>query len=202
MKVEEAVKKRRSIRSYLDKKIEKSILEELIYLANLAPTAHSFQNRHFIIIQNKEKMKKIWEHACKQDHVKNASVLIAVAADMEIWDPKETIEDFYKFDMYLWDVNSEEYIKNKDFMRNFEFWKRLWSIQDVDASTTTLILAATEKGIGSCWVGAFDSEKIGEILKIPRNYRVIALITLGYKKQDPWPQKRKETEELIHWENW
>ena len=58
---------------------------------------------------------------------------------------------------------------------------------DAAIVTTHMMLAAWEQGIGSCWVGAFDPSKIKEVLALPENIRVTALLPLGYPSPDAEP---------------
>jgi len=51
---------------------------------------------------------------------------------------------------------------------------------DVAIAMENLVLAATALGLGTCWIGAFDEEKIKGLLNIPNNYRIIAITPLGY----------------------
>lgn len=69
-------------------------------------------------------------------------------------------------------------------------WKRKYDNSDegiVDASivTTHIMLEATELGLGCTWVGSFDPEKTKEVLNIPANYKVIALLPIGYPDEKP-----------------
>ncbi|MHA1341486.1 MAG: nitroreductase family protein [Promethearchaeota archaeon] len=59
-----------------------------------------------------------------------------------------------------------------------------------------IILAATNKGLGTCWIGYFDEEQTKKILKIPKRTRVIAMTPIGYPDQEPKPQDRKSLEEI------
>ncbi|MBD3229296.1 MAG: nitroreductase [Candidatus Lokiarchaeota archaeon] len=62
-----------------------------------------------------------------------------------------------------------------------------------------LILAATAEGLGSCWIGWFDEEKIKEILEIPDKYKVMGLTPLGYpNKKKGTIKERKPLDELVH----
>lgn len=54
---------------------------------------------------------------------------------------------------------------------------------DSAAAATTMILAAEELGISTCWLGAIDRDKIASILKIPNEYKLEYLIALGYPLQ-------------------
>jgi len=51
---------------------------------------------------------------------------------------------------------------------------------DVAIAMEHLILAATALGLGTCWIGGFEEEKVKTLLEIPENYRVVALTALGY----------------------
>ncbi len=54
---------------------------------------------------------------------------------------------------------------------------------DVAIAMEHLILAATALGLGTCWIGGFDEEKVKSLLNIPENYRVVAMTALGYPAQ-------------------
>ena len=71
---------------------------------------------------------------------------------------------------------------------------------DIDAAIAIdhMTLAATELGIGCCWICAFDAKRCHEILQLPQNMEVISLLPLGYAKNDAIPEKkRKLLEELV-----
>ncbi|MDZ7839062.1 MAG: nitroreductase family protein [Actinomycetota bacterium] len=56
---------------------------------------------------------------------------------------------------------------------------------DMGLAVENLILAAGEKGIGSCIIGACNKEKIGEIVNLPSNRKVELVIALGYQAEQP-----------------
>jgi nitroreductase len=59
-----------------------------------------------------------------------------------------------------------------------------------------IVLAATNEGLGTCWIGLFNEDKIKEVLSIPEKVRVIALTPLGYSKYTPREQIRKPIEQI------
>jgi nitroreductase len=76
-----------------------------------------------------------------------------------------------------------------------------------------LILAATDAGLGSCWIGGFDEEKVKEILGVPNRVRVVALTPLGYPAKKTGilgsitkiftrSRKRKSLDEIVRYEKW
>jgi len=198
------IKKRRSIRSYKDKKVGKKLIRELLELANLAPTAAGLENRHFIVIDDQKIKEKLFEAGCKQEHILKAPVIVAVTTNTKGFFSKKGLlkinDEVWLMD--LWGATQKKYKGVKRFHRNYEVWKRLYPLQDADTAGTTLLLAATDKGLSSCWIGAFDFEAVENILKIPEGWKIIALIALGYKKDPPYPQKRTKIDKLVHWNKW
>lgn len=59
------------------------------------------------------------------------------------------------------------------------------------------ILAATSLGYGTCWVGAYDSPKVKEVLGIPADYGIICLTPVGIPAEQPAPRQRKPPAELF-----
>jgi nitroreductase len=49
------------------------------------------------------------------------------------------------------------------------------------------MLEAWEKGIGSCWVGAFCADAVENALSLPENIRVTAMLPIGYAADDAEP---------------
>jgi nitroreductase len=68
---------------------------------------------------------------------------------------------------------------------------------DVGISMDHLILAATEQGLGTCWVGWFDEKKARKALELPKNLKIIAMTPIGYPDESPKPKVRKTLEEII-----
>jgi nitroreductase len=74
-----------------------------------------------------------------------------------------------------------------------------WQRVDLAIAFDHITLAAVEKGLGTCWIGAFDREAVARYLKVPEGKVVTACLTLGYPAEDPEPRHRKEMEDLFHW---
>jgi len=70
---------------------------------------------------------------------------------------------------------------------------------DVDATIAMdhLILAATQEGLGTCWVAAFKTPFIKTILKLPAEIEPVALTPIGYPLNVPEPTSRKPWDELV-----
>ena len=73
---------------------------------------------------------------------------------------------------------------------------------DVAISVDHITLAAAALGLGTCWIGAFDPEKVREILKIPKTVGIVELLTLGYPAENPDARPREELDKLVYYECW
>ena len=74
---------------------------------------------------------------------------------------------------------------------------------DMGISMEHLILAAAEKGLGTCWIGGqFDEKVVREALGVPESHRVVALTPLGYPDESPAAKERKSLAEMVTWEKW
>ena len=66
-----------------------------------------------------------------------------------------------------------------------------------------LMLAATELGLGTAWICAFDEDAVKRILGIPNNIRVVAMTPLGYPdEKKEGIEERKPRKEIICKESW
>jgi len=72
-----------------------------------------------------------------------------------------------------------------------------WAAIDTVIALENMVLAAWSLGIGSCWIGSFNEQKIKKLLKIPENWKIVALATLGYPVEQPNPRKKKPANELF-----
>jgi nitroreductase len=75
---------------------------------------------------------------------------------------------------------------------------------DVDAAIVMdhLILAATDQGLGTCWIGAFDARAAREVLGLPEAVEPVVFTPIGYAGDGPGAKKRRPIADLVRYENW
>jgi len=71
---------------------------------------------------------------------------------------------------------------------------------DVSIALDQISLQAVEEGLGACWVGAFSEPEVKEMLGIPEDMRVVAMLPLGYPAEGPEARPRKAMDEIIYYE--
>jgi len=72
-----------------------------------------------------------------------------------------------------------------------------WAVVDATIAMENMVIAAWTFGIGSCWIGACNEEKVKEMLKIPDKWKVVALLTFGYPAEKPEQRKKKPFEKMF-----
>ena len=77
-----------------------------------------------------------------------------------------------------------------------------YSAIDMAIALDHLSLRAVELGLGTCWIGDFEPEKVKKILGIPKNREVPVCMTLGYPSVEPAARKRKDLSQLFRADKW
>jgi nitroreductase len=73
---------------------------------------------------------------------------------------------------------------------------------DVSIAMAYMTLQAVEEGLGTCWIGAFNSEKVRDLLGIPNDVIVVGLMPIGYPDAQAPPKKRLSLGEIVMEERW
>lgn len=169
MEFSELVRKRRSVRAFLNEDVCLEEVLEILGEAIHAPSAGNIQPWRFVIIGNQEIKFELARASGGQRFIAQAPWVIGVIARI--------------------DESASVY---------GERGKNLYAIQDTAALIMLILLSAANRGLGACWVGAFDDNKVNEILKINPGERVVALVPIGKPAKTPeTPSNRKPLENLI-----
>jgi nitroreductase len=73
---------------------------------------------------------------------------------------------------------------------------------DVSIALSFIILKAYEEGLGTCWLGNFDKDKVKSVLGIPENVSVVAVTPIGYPAEAPEARPRVPLGDIISWEKY
>lgn len=154
MNVYDAVKERRTIRKFRQDPLKQEDIMQIIDCARLAPYGANLQPLKFAVITDESKRKELYP-------------LIKYAGYLTDWNP-EFEECPPVFIAVLNDTSLKPTAKSEC---------------DSGAAVTSMCLAATEFGIGSCWLGAIDRAMIKTKLGIDEKYDVTYMLGLGYPAQ-------------------
>ena len=147
---------RRTIRKFLQKPVSKEILSKLVNSARLAPSGGNRQPLDYMVIDDAALCVELFKHVRWAGYVS----------------PKGIPKSGEMPTAYII-VLEDKPVKSTTVA------------YDVGAAVQNIMLAAWEEGIGCCWQGAIDREKIRELFKISADFEIDSVVSLGYKAEAP-----------------
>lgn len=207
--LEGLIKNRRSIRRWKQDDVPDELLKKAVELATWAPNGGNFQGWHFIVVKNREVIRKM------------ASAVQAAADTIASWPEASSWEE---------DVN--RYRRNISFFRNAPACIAVFtagyqsvmdkvlmaresfdpeatrimgfrrsaptSIQSAAAAVTTMLLVFHQMGLGAVWLGAplMAKKEIETLTKTPENLSLVCLVAVGYPDESP-KKERKPVKEVL-----
>lgn len=178
MTAKECIKGRRSIRKFTDKPVDHELLAQIVETASYAPSWKHTQIVRYIAVEG-DKKKKLAQ--CTTSFpgngviIENAPMVVAVTV-----------------------------IKNRSgFERDGSFTTHRgdsWQMFDAGVASEAFCLAAYEQGLGTVIQGIFDQKEASDLLEIPEDRDLIALIPIGYPAEDPVAPRRKPVDELLSYQ--
>ncbi len=150
MDILDIIKQRRSVRDFTDREVADETIAELIEAVRWAPSAGNLQSRRFYFVRNEATRRELVKAALGQQFVGRAPLVVVACLDRTI------------------------------SARYGDRGVHLYAIQDVAASVMNLMLLAQARGLGTCWVGAFNEFDVAELLELPQHLRPVAIVPVGY----------------------
>jgi len=163
----ELISLRRSVRAYSTKSVEEEKLERIFKADNLAPSAGNLQAYQVHVYRKQDKKEALARAAFDQTFLIEAPVCLVFCADPSRSAPKYG-----------------------------ERGKELYSVQDATIAGTYAMLAAAELGLATVWVGAFDEDKVQDVVG-DKSLRPVAMFALGYPAEEPEATPRRAIEEIF-----
>jgi nitroreductase len=165
----EVIKKRRSIRSYLDKEIEEEKIKEILKAAMFAPTAKNLRPTEFIIVKDKKLKDELSKSTLYSKFAKKAPLVIVICYDLN---------------------------KGKRFREDCSIAAAHIYLEAVNQGLGTCfiqIVDGAEADVGD------PEAFVKRLLNIPDNYRIQCLMPLGYPADSlPLHDDQEFDEERIH----
>jgi nitroreductase len=158
----DAILKRVSCRSYLDKPVPKELLEKVVDAGRRAPTARNEQPVEFVVVSKKDKLADIAGLTDYGRFIANAPACIVV------------------------------------FSKDTKYY-----LEDGAAAVENILIAVAALDLGACWVAGDKkayAEAMREKLNVPENYKLIALLPLGYPAKAREPHEKRPLDDVLHWE--
>lgn len=174
MELKRVMEERRSMRAYdPEKKVEHSLLEELLRTAALAPSWKNFQTARYYVAESPEMIEKVRETCFREFNRKNTAGVQALIVST-------FVKSRSGFDQ---NGNPENEVGEG------------WGAYDLGIHDAHLVLRAKDLGLDTLIMGIRDGEKLREIFGIPDSQEVVSVIAVGYGAASPQMPPRKSPEE-------
>ncbi|MBU3202768.1 nitroreductase family protein [Clostridium algidicarnis] len=168
------IENRTSNKSYKSTPIPKEKLDNIINAALIAPSWKNKTCYRFIFINERKLIDQISNTIInKTDKTANAVKQAPIIAVI-VANPSESGED-----------------DNKSYF-----------MLDCGIAMEHLILAATNEGYGTCWIGSFDEETVSKVLNIPENFKVVAMTPIGETDENDEHYPPKDISKHIYYNSW
>jgi len=172
------VSQRKSIRRFNERNLDRTDVLKCLEAARLAPSAENAQPWRYLVIDDPDVKNKFADKVFSgiysvSKFAKKAPVLILVMAELNIITHRIAKQ-----------------------IQNIQF-----HLIDIGISGEHLVLQAEELGIGSCWMGWFSIRKTRKFFNIPKKYKILALLAMGYYDKKPSREKKRKNIEEIVWFN-
>lgn len=111
--------------------------------------------------------------ACQQDFVSGAGFIVVVCSKMD------------------------------EVKRSYDERGEIYARQQAGASIENFLLKITDLGVASCWVGAFVDDIVRDILTIPEEINVEAILPIGYEMPKAGKQRKKtDLDNVLYFNKW
>jgi len=168
------VKERRSVRNYLSTPVPRQLLERCFEAARLAPSACNQQPWYFIAVESPSLRQKLGKAAFSGIYSLNQFALTAPVLVVVVAKASKALPEV------------------AGFLRNTPYY-----LIDVAIACQHFVLAATEEGLGSCWLGWFNEKAVKKVLGLKWSEHVPAMISVGYaREKESTVAWRKKLEEI------
>lgn len=201
MELKEAIEKRTSIRDFDFEDVDNDSLREIVRRAGLAPSLDNQQPWKFIVIKNKDLLKKMAIAISKKieeipSNESSRSMLIKTQVEMFATffkdAPAVIALTMHPFETIL-DKGSKLTPDELNKLRNYP------DMQSAGAAVQNILLSAVEMGLGGCWMTSplTAREELETLMNIEKPYKLISFVALGKPKKDKKPSNKKPLEDII-----
>jgi nitroreductase len=176
---------RRSVRSYTPHRVEREVVERLVWAATLAPSAMNSQPWAFGVIEGVERLRAL------SDRVK-ADLLGRMQPTSSLQRYRDRLAD------PAFNVFYDAPVLVVIYARPVSYDGR----GACAMAAHSLMLAAADANLGTCWIGfaeaLLDSPEMKAELGVPPSYRVVAPVIVGHPAAASTPPSHDEPE-IVFW---
>ena len=197
MELSDVIASRRSIRKFKEENISADAVRLLLDAARLAPSGSNLQPTRFIVAQSPT-AKEALSRFTPYKFIVKASVIFVCCADLTaITTRDQRIGELLKegaFEGVDIDMNDSS-TTTSPIMD--EGAVKAYLSMNVAIAVEHIVLKAVDLGLGSCWLGRFNRDKIKEYLALDESIYPVVLLPVGHPYQSPKARPRFDLDKLV-----
>jgi len=197
MELSNVIASRRSIRKFREENISADTVRLLLDAARLAPSGSNLQPARFIVAQSHAAKEALSQYTPYKFIVK-ASVIFVCCADLTSMTSRDRrIGELLKegaFEGVDMDMNDPSAAANPIIE---EEAIKAYLNMNVAIAVEHIVLKAVDLGLGSCWLGRFDRDKVKEYLALDESIYPVVLLPVGHPDQSPKARPRFALDKLV-----
>ncbi|MDR1520686.1 MAG: nitroreductase family protein [Planctomycetota bacterium] len=204
----ETIRGRRSCREFLDRPVSAKDIETCLEAARLAPSGTNAQPWRFLVARRPGIRAALAEAGHGHSGLKQAPAIVALLGDRGLYRKrlrraKELADIGALRPETLAALESRYLEKEKNAAGSRDAGLEDRAIQaNCMLAGEHFVLAAAALELGCCWVGAFEADKVAEILKLNPKYNFpVALLALGYPADGSQPPRPRYSISDIAWKD-
>jgi nitroreductase len=190
MELSDVIASRRSIRKFKPGDISAEMINLLLDAARLAPSGSNLQPARFIVVQSPAAKETLGRYTPYKFIVK-AAVIFACCADLTTINTRDRrVGELMKEGAFEGvDMDMNDASTSTSPIMDTEAIKAYLSM-NVAIAVEHIVLKAVDLGLGSCWLGRFDRDKVKQFLAQDENIYPVVLLPVGYPDQSPKARPR------------
>jgi nitroreductase len=196
VELSDVIASRRSIRKFREEDISADTVRLLLDAARLAPSGSNLQPARFIVAQSST-AKEALGRCTPYKFIVKASVIFVCCADLRAITTRDRrigelmIEGAFEgVDIDMNDASTTSPIMDEEAVKAY-------LSMNVAIATEHIVLKAVDLGLGSCWLGRFDRDKVKEYLALDERIYPVVLLPVGHPDQSPNARPRFALDELV-----
>jgi putative NAD(P)H nitroreductase len=169
--------------------ISREDLERIIETATYSPSSYNLQHWRFLVVDDKEKKLTLKSAAYDQQKIADAAAAIVILGNLQAHEDGNRIVDDLSEKGYLPEQYKTNVINQINGLYGSESMQRDEAIRGASLAAMTLMLAAKDKGYGTCPMIGFDPARVSSEFNIPDHLIPVMIITIGPEKDTKMPRK-------------
>jgi coenzyme F420-0:L-glutamate ligase / coenzyme F420-1:gamma-L-glutamate ligase len=190
------LRSRRTIRSFKDRPIPRSVLEKILETASYSPSAHNKQPWRFVVVTDPAAKNRLAEGIStrfRQDMTGDGKPEFEIQE--RVTNSLRRIEQAPLVIIVCHDATQVD--QQPDARR--QLLESKMGLQSLAAAGLQLLLAAHAEGIGAGWIcwPLFAPDEICSLLALPKNWEPQEMFLLGYPDEQPEPPQRRSLHDIV-----